>query len=65
MIWPLDWRERAGGGLFTVWFIVMALLLLVSERFKISYGHLPWLARATTNIFSVVVCFIIARKING
>ncbi len=50
---------------FTLWFVVMGLFLLQTEYFKLSYKHLPWSLRASINMLSIALCFVVTWQIRN
>lgn len=49
--------------LFTPWFVLMGLWLVISDFIKLNYSNYPWIVRAFINIFIIGSCFIIAYQI--
>ena len=49
--------------LFTPWFLIMGLWLVISEFFKIDYSKYAWIIRASINILIIGSCFILAYQI--
>lgn len=49
--------------LFTPWFFIMALWLIVSDYFNINHSGYHFLIRAFSNILAVAVCFILAWQL--
>jgi hypothetical protein len=48
--------------LFTPWFLLMGLCVVISNYFKIDYSRYHWLSRAFINLLIIGSCFIIAFK---
>jgi len=49
--------------LFTPWFLIMGLWLVISDFIKIDYSKYTWIGRAFINIFIIGSCFILAYQI--
>ena len=49
--------------LFTPWFLMMGLWLVISDFIKLNYSKYPWIVRAFINIFIIGSCFILAYQI--
>lgn len=48
---------------FTQWFFLMAVIVLVSMKFNISYSHYHQIIRIIINLFYIVVSLIVALAI--
>ncbi len=54
----------AGGSyslLFTSWFTLMSLWLLISQSLRLDYGHLSWPLRALSNLLPVTLCLMLVK----
>lgn len=49
--------------LFTPWFLLMGLGVILSDYAKIDYSTLPWLVRAGINIAIIFACLYVAYQI--
>ena len=49
--------------LFTPWFLIMGLWVVISDFVKLDYSKSPWINRAIINITSIGCCFIIAYQL--
>lgn len=50
--------------LFTPWFLLMGLWLVISDYLKLEYSNYSWLIRAFINVFIIVTCFILTYQIS-
>ncbi|WP_286265964.1 acyltransferase [Thalassotalea atypica] len=48
--------------LFTPWFSLMGVIVLLTKKFRISFGEHHWLFRASINLLIIVVCLAITRQ---
>lgn len=48
--------------LFTPWFLMMGLWLVISDFIKLNYSKYTWTVRAFINIFMIGICFILAYQ---
>ena len=48
--------------LFTPWFLLMGICVVINNYFKIDYSRYHWLSRAFINVLIISSCFIIAFK---
>lgn len=42
---------------FTLWFVLMAVWLVLSEHLKLQYGGLPWWGRMLLNLLQITAAF--------
>jgi hypothetical protein len=49
--------------LFTPWFLIMALWLIISDILKIDYSKYAWISRAFINTAIIGTCFMLAYKL--
>lgn len=49
---------------FTVWFLLMGSLVVVSKHMAYNLAAKTWLLRATVNLLFIVVCFILTQLLN-
>ena len=49
--------------LFTPWFLIMGLWVVISDFVKLDYSKSLWINRAIINITSIGCCFIIAYQL--
>ncbi|SVB78149.1 uncharacterized protein METZ01_LOCUS231003 [marine metagenome] len=49
--------------LFTPWFLIMGLWVVISDLVKLDYSKFLWVNRALINITSIGICFIIAYQV--
>lgn len=50
--------RRTPAFLFTPWFTLMALLIVIEQALNISYAQQPWGMRVIINLVQIVGCFI-------
>ncbi|WP_241970342.1 MBOAT family O-acyltransferase [Idiomarina seosinensis] len=49
--------------LFTPWFAVMGVWVVISERFRFQYAGKSWLLRVVINLTTITLCFWVANFI--
>ena len=49
--------------LFTPWFLIMGLWVVISDFVKLDYSKTLWINRAIINITSIGISFIIAFQV--
>jgi len=48
--------------LFTPWFFIMGVFVVIGDFVKLDYSSLPWIVRATINVAIIAGCYILAGQ---
>jgi hypothetical protein len=56
----VSWRLAV---LFTPWFLLMSLGVVISNFFKFNYSVFPWILRAFINLVYIGICFFLAYQV--
>jgi len=48
--------------LFTPWFFIMGVFVVIGDFVNLDYSSLPWIVRATINVAIIAGCYILAGQ---
>ncbi|MFB2668973.1 acyltransferase [Shewanella xiamenensis] len=50
---------------FTPWFGIMGVIVIASNKYRLSYGTLPWIMRALINLLFIFSSFALTELMQG